>query len=107
MSGKKFTSYSESDFNDVLSFISAHRELKVIILAARWGKYKDCEEFELSISRTVNKLISMDREVVLVADVPEMKHDIPHAMFMAYRTHRELQNLLPASLHELLPTRSD
>jgi len=107
LSTKKMTSYSESDFNDVLSFISAHQELKLIIIAARWLKYKDCDEFELSLSSTVNKLLSMDREVVLVADVPEMKHDIPHAMFMAYRTHRELQNLLPASLHELLPTRSD
>ena len=107
LSTTKMTSYSESDFNDVLSFISAHRELKLIILAARWAKYKDCDEFELSISRTVNKLISMERKVVLVADVPEMKHDIPHVMFMAYRTHRKLQSLLPASLHELLPIRSD
>ena len=107
LSGTKLSSYSESEFNDILHFIAAHREIKIIFLAARWIKYKDCDEFELSLSSTVNKLIALHREVVLVADVPGLKEDIPHAMFMAYRTNRELRNLLPASIQELLPTRSD
>ena len=41
----------------------------------------------------------------LVADVPRMEYDIPHAMFMAYRTGRLLQDIVPSPLQDLLPTR--
>ena len=107
LSGTKMQSYSKQEFDDIILYISSHRELKTVILAASWGGDKDRGEYESSIQRTVNKLLSMDRDVVLVADVPRMKYDIPHAMFMAYRTGRKLQDILPSPLPDLMPTRAE
>jgi len=107
LNGTKMQSYSKQEFDDILRFISSHRELKAVILAASWGGDKYRGEYESSIQRTVHKLLSMDRDVVLVADVPRMKYDIPHAMFMAYRTGRKLQDILPSPLQDLLPTRAE
>ena len=107
LNGTTLQSYSKQEFDDILLFISSHRDLKTVILAASWGGDKDRAEYENSIHRTVHKLVSMDRDVVLVADVPRMKYDIPHAMFMAYRTGRKLQDILPSPLQDLLPTRAE
>ncbi len=107
LNGTKTQSYSKQEFEDILRFIAAHRELKTVILAASWGGDQERDEYESSIQRTVNKLLSMDRDVVLVADVPRMKYDIPHAMFMAYLTGRVLQDILPSQLEDLLPTRAE
>ena len=43
----------------------------------------------------------------LFADVPRMKYDILHAMFMDYRTGQMLQDILPSPLPDLLPTRAE
>jgi len=106
MIGSKKESYSGQEFADILRFISVHKELKTVILASSWGGNKE-RAYELSLLYTIQKLLSMDRDVVLVADVPRMKYDIPHAMFMAYRTNRKLQDILPSPLYDLLPTRAD
>ncbi len=105
--GKKKESYSVQEFNDILRFISVHKELKTVFLAASWGGNRDSYAFELSLQQTVKRILGMDRDVVLVADVPIMKYDIPHAIFMAYRTNRALQDILSLPLNDLLPTISD
>ena len=106
--GTKRKSYSEQEFNDILRFISVHKELKTVILASSWSAYIEKRDaYELSLQHTVSKLLSMDRDVVLVADVPTMKFNIPLAMIIAYRTSQALQDLLPSPLYNLLPTRAD
>jgi peptidoglycan/LPS O-acetylase OafA/YrhL len=106
--GTKRKSYSEQEFNNIIRFISGHKEIKTVILAASWSGYTEKRDaYELSLQQTVSKLLSMDRDVVLVADVPIMKFNIPLAMIIAYRTNRTLQDILPSPLYDLLPTRSN
>ncbi|NMW18722.1 MAG: hypothetical protein HKK66_06830 [Chlorobiaceae bacterium] len=93
--------------NTMVSFNTSHRKLNTIILAASWGGYAQRKDFEGSLHRVVSKLLSMNREVVLVMDVPKMKYDLPHAMFMATLTNRDFKSIIPSPLQDLLPTRAD
>ena len=48
----------------------------------------------------------MHQNVVFVADVPNMIFDITQAIFMAYRTCRDVKDIFPLPLNDLLPTKA-
>jgi len=98
--------YSSLEYHDLIKFLILHREIKTIIIACSWEGYTKNRGFELQLESTVSQLLRLNREVVLVADVPRMKYDIPHAMFVAYRTNRKLNCILPSPISALLPTRA-
>jgi len=101
---KENKGWTEQEYNDIIYYISSHQELKTIILAAGWSSYSKSQGFKIQMQKTVNTLLNLKRKVVLVADVPEMKYDIPHAIFIAYRTNRQLNDILPDPISDLLPT---
>lgn len=117
--------------NQVMNYIEANPNLKVIILAARWAanvegqgygmeflepvKLKDTlikgsgansKDNELvvtrALKRTVEKLISLDRKVVLMSQVPEVGHDVESIAFIAEKTKRNVNELIAPKLESYL-----
>ena len=84
---------------EVINFISAHKEIKTVIIAGFWtndielvdlfeeypGRQPYLKLFRIGLFRTINKLIKMDRRVVLISDVPTLKDDPYRFPYVAYR----------------------
>jgi peptidoglycan/LPS O-acetylase OafA/YrhL len=93
-----------------LAFLSRHREIKIVILDARWtfrrtGRQQALEErgiipdhaaadttlaltaarFDRAVARTISALRGMGKRVIVVGDVPEVGWDVPARLFMAHR----------------------
>ncbi len=113
----------------VLSYLTDHPEIKTIILASRWtrwveGSYYKQEEgrsasikdtlneapanasaeeiFRLGLERTITTLIAMDRNVIIIAPLPEIGYDVPSANFIASRTGRDINQIIAPSMEEYL-----
>jgi peptidoglycan/LPS O-acetylase OafA/YrhL len=98
--------FDEVAFNDsVLAFLSSRPSLKTVFIAARWGGYVNGRWVERSedpqsdtlidsygqyaagrpnavilragLERAVHALLAMERNVVLISDVPEIGYDVP------------------------------
>ncbi|MBI5950517.1 MAG: acyltransferase [Chloroflexi bacterium] len=114
-----------------ISFIQEHPEIKTVILAARWtlwleeSGYGDLEQgyegyhvvdtinesppdasneylFTLGLERTIKALTKMDRQVVIIAPLPEIGYDVPSANYVANRTGRDINALIAPTLDEYL-----
>jgi len=111
----------------VLGKISNTPEIKTVILAARWAlsttgtRYKresgnpvqlvDIQSlndtslsnfslFEIGLKRTVDKLRSLGKNVVLVMPVPEIGFDVPSAYFISKITGRDVSAIISPTLEE-------
>ncbi len=116
-------------YNDkVFAYIQEHPELKTVILSARWGwvahgtGYKlegdsfelvddtiqinkrdgNIEVFEAGLERTVQNLISLNRDVILIMPTPEVGFDVPSAYLIAARTSRDINALIAPTYKEYL-----
>lgn len=103
-----------------LAFIDTHQELKTVILVARWAWYAHGEGYKAEsggfklaangsydesnlkivktgLTKTVKKLLSMDRKVILVSDVPEIGYLVPNLYFkiMQYPEIADAKDVLP------------
>lgn len=116
------------DFNiQTLHYIEAHPELTTIFLGGRWAQwvegtgYKEREItilkdtlsdsskgtpnavlFERGLNRTIEKLLELDRRVVLISEVPEVKYNVATSNFIAQRTGRDANSIIAPSLDEYL-----
>ncbi len=98
----KANQYNDIEFNNnVLLFIKNHPEIKTVILSGAWPGYPDDELhgvfdqkksircynlLEIGLKTTVEKLLVMNRKVVLVADVPWLEiGDISRYLYMSIR----------------------
>ena len=114
--------YNES----VIQYIETHPELETVILAGRWAlsangeRYKTEEEsnvelidvlsseqsgtnaqiFEIGINRTVERLIELNRNVVIVMPIPEVGYDVPSSYTIAFRTGRDLNEIIAPTFDE-------
>jgi peptidoglycan/LPS O-acetylase OafA/YrhL len=97
-------------YNDaVVQYIEAHPDAETIILGARWAlsasgkRFKDVDQPEVTLvdvaspaasggnaaivaaglQRTVKRLTELQRKVVIVLSVPEIRYDVPSAHFIA------------------------
>ncbi len=111
----------------VIRFIEEHTELQTIILVARWAisaegtRYKtefgrpvvlidvanlesenqtNAVLFSLGLNRTVAKLLTLQRKVVIVSQVPEIGYDVPSAYFIAERSGRNANDIIDPTLNE-------
>ena len=67
-----FNSFNQSDYNrSVIDFIKAHPEVKTVIMAGYWS-YKE-PNVQAKIIKTVNTLLRLGRNVVIVSDIPTLK----------------------------------
>jgi hypothetical protein len=87
------------EFNDqVLEYVRAHPELTTIVLVARWARYgekgRGADVFPSALGRTVLRLADMERQVVVVNQVPEVGHHVPEAYRAASLTSRNLNRLV-------------
>ena len=108
--------------NKVINYIEKHPELKTIVLSARWaaelegGSYgveasepirlvdtlsnethslKDNElVMARSLERTIDKLLSLDRTVVLISQVPEVGYNVESVFFVTERTNRNINHVI-------------
>lgn len=105
--------------NMVIAYIQEHKELDTIILSGRWviasngQRYKteggepvkliDLSEnrerknlalFRIGIKRTVEKLLKLNRKVVIVAVIPEIGYNVPSAYAIASRTGRNINEII-------------
>ena len=87
--------------NAVINFLRQHPEVKTIIIAAEWSdipstSYRDIyDEFhqgesqdkllKIGLSRSVDTLRSMGKDVILVMDVPRLKKDPNSLLFISKR----------------------
>jgi peptidoglycan/LPS O-acetylase OafA/YrhL len=100
--------------NAILAFIGSHPEIKTVIIASRWGGYVhgqltdkgeenlggtkmfdlrgQCKEgqanedfINIGLKRSVDALLAMHRQVVLVTDVPEIGYDVPRSYYFHVR----------------------
>lgn len=115
------------DFNNkIMGYIEAHPEWKTIILAGRWAlsadgtRYKaeegvdvtliDAQSsakagsnailFERGLERTIQKLLALDRRVIIISSVPEIGYDVPSAYFIALRTGRDVNQIIAPTFSE-------
>ena len=117
-------------FNDrVFEYIKTHPTLNTVILAARWAaqvegggygvesldviKLRDvfssnplqqAENNErvvsLALKRTVNKLLALNKRVVLVSQVPEVGYNVETVYFVTQRTGRNLNEIISPSIED-------
>ncbi len=113
--------------NMTMKYIEDHPEIGTIFLAGRWTVYtegtgyKENKKFKLTdttsrpsanktnevlfadgLERTVQKLLALNRKVIIISQVPEIKYDVPSAYFIAQRTGRDINNLIAPSLEDYL-----
>ncbi len=111
----------------IMRYIQKHPELKTVILAARWtlpaeGRYYKTETeaaltlvdlmqnrkdpnavlFDVGLRRTIDILLKLDREIILVSEIPEIGYDVPSAFSIAVRTGREPNEIIAPTLQEYL-----
>lgn len=115
-----------STYNDMLiEYLREHPELKTIILMGRWSisadgsRFKNeegatkrqidvwknefgtnAELFDIGLKRTVEKLLEMDRQVVIVTGIPEVGYDVPSSYIIASRTGRDVNAIIAPTLQE-------
>jgi peptidoglycan/LPS O-acetylase OafA/YrhL len=109
------------------SYLKEHPEIRTVILASRWtiwlegSRYKQEEGvnsnlvdaldeaptnaseeylFTLGLERTIKALRELNRNVVVVAPLPEIGYDVPSANFIASRTGRDINQIVAPSLEE-------
>ena len=112
---------------DVIDFVKDHGEIETVILSSRWTilaegtRYKTEEGYTVSLTdsenptseeitnkalfttglnRTVDELLGLDRQVILVSPVPEIGYHVPSAYFVAARTNRDITDIIAPSLAE-------
>ncbi|MBI5950518.1 MAG: acyltransferase [Chloroflexi bacterium] len=110
-----------------LSYLKEHPEIHTTILASRWTiwvegtLYKQeggknpyltdalneapanaSEEylFTLGLERTIKAILELDRNLILVAPLPEIGYDVPSANFIASQTGRDINKVIAPSLEE-------
>ena len=113
----------------VLSYLKDHPEINTVILASRWtiwleGTRYKLEEgvntnitdalnetppgastedlFTLGLERTITTLMALDRNVIIIAPLPEIGYDVPSANFIASRTGRDINKIVAPSIEEYL-----
>lgn len=112
--------------NRILGYIEEHPEWETIILVSRWTvstegeRYKTDPEavvtlvdtqssipegsntliFETGMQRTIEKLLSLNRKVVIISTVPEVGYNVPSAYFIALRTGRDVNQIIAPSIDE-------
>jgi len=111
------------EYNDkVISFIVSHPEIKTVILSAIWEFYAKGYHFnkrlggtytikdvtgnmssnsnalllKIGLTRTINKLLSLDRKVVIVSDVPDIGFNVPGMFFARKRIGVSFNDILPS-----------
>ena len=117
-----------SDFSrEVLDFVRDHGEIDTVILSSRWAisaegtRYKfeegkgvilvDTDNptsekitngvlFTTGLRRTIDELLKLDRQILLVSAVPEIGYHVPSAYFVASRTGRDITDVIAPSLEE-------
>jgi len=122
-----------STYNDMLIvFLQDHPEIKTVILAGRWSisadgsRFKNeegatkrqidvwnnaygtnAELFDLGLNRTVDKLLEMERKVVIVSGIPEIGYDVPSSYAIASRTGRDVNIVIAPTMQEYLDRNRD
>lgn len=114
----------------VLDFISASQNIEIVILAARWAistkgtRYKkeeagpaivlidlksldsnnlsNVELFDIGIRRTIVKLHSLGKKVVLVNPIPEVGYDVPSAYFIGDLTGQDINKIIAPTTKEYM-----
>jgi peptidoglycan/LPS O-acetylase OafA/YrhL len=113
--------------NALISYLQKHPEIRTVFLAARWAlsaegtryksekgprvtlrdiQSKDSENtrneslFETGLKRTIKKLAQMNRDTILISQVPEAGHDIPSAYSISNRTSRNINEIIPLTAQE-------
>ncbi|PCI17538.1 MAG: hypothetical protein COB62_07460 [Piscirickettsiaceae bacterium] len=115
------------DFNNrVIDYISKHAEIKMVVLTARWaaelegGTYgKEASEdiklidtlsmvaperdgnevvFNKALKRTINRLLQLNRNVVLVSQVPEIGYNVASVYFLTERINRDVNDAIAPSV---------
>lgn len=90
---------------EILGYINNHPDIKTIVLIARWAVYtnKDINNvllFDRGLNNTVNELTKLNRDIVIVTQVPEIGYYVPSAYSIAVRTNRDLNKILAPTLQE-------
>ncbi|GAB4549127.1 MAG: hypothetical protein Fur002_26240 [Anaerolineales bacterium] len=107
--------------DEIFDYIAAHPELRTVILASRWALWvegtpynfaEDEKEIDLTdawgkenneasrvvaeraLDRTLAALVELNRNVVMISQVPEIGYDVPSAYFIARRTGRDLNQII-------------
>lgn len=115
---------------DVFQWLRMHPELKTVILCNRWavrakgnaneipgssvryirhdGKGETTEEvFRLGITELCKRLQSMNRQVIILADVPEQGYDIPSAYNRCYLLRQRKADIRSIPLSEYSERQSE
>jgi len=106
------------DFNDEIAKIATQRNIRTVILSARWAAYAEGTHFSVDegsptiflkddssdksdrrqnarvfsrgLERTVAALAQAGKNVVIVASVPEMRFSVPHALARMHMFNLEI-----------------
>ncbi len=91
---------NEAEYNQgVLDFIRAHPEIKTVIIAADWSQEKEMRDvtgeysgtqtyatlLRAGLFRSVTMLLKSGRNILLVSDVPGLKAEPNHVLYLANR----------------------
>jgi len=112
-----------------LSYLEDHPEIKTVLLGSRWtlwlegSRYKQEEGipteiqdalneappginreelFTIGLERTITAITKLNRNVILIAPLPEIGYDVPSLNFIASRTGRDINQIISPSTEEYL-----
>lgn len=114
------------DFNDgVIEYLDTHPEIQTIFISARWNlsttgsRYKtedgdsvilvdllgttgtNAELVKTGLQRTIQALETLDRDVIIIASVPEIGYQVPSSILTAARTGRKVESIISPTAEEL------
>ena len=113
------------NFNNLtMEYIKSHPNIHTIFLANRWAYYVEGIGYQEStkiklidvledkdtnavlvqraLTRTVEQLLALNRKVIIVSQVPEVKYDVPSAIYIAQRTGRDINQIISPTMDQYL-----
>lgn len=98
-----FINTESNAFNDeVINYLAKHEAIKTVFLASCWSNVDKNDWFQPSLAKTIDKLTSMNRHVVILTDVPYLPHDLQQAHSVAYRKSIDIYKFDSLSYHDYL-----
>ncbi len=118
-------------FNDaVFNYIKNNPSIKTIILTSEWAAYTDestsensneneiflikrdfkyqdppltnTEVFKFGIDQTIDKILKLGKDIVIVSQIPNIGYDVPSAYSIAKRTGRDINEIIAPTRAEYL-----
>jgi hypothetical protein len=100
--GKNVNSETNAINNEVIGYLSRKAEIKTVFLVACWYYTSNTPWFSRSLRKTIDTLLSKNKHVVIITDVPFLTKDLQQAHAIAFRNSKSLVEVVGVSRKEYI-----